>query len=152
MRVIGACKTGYASDVADAIVWASGGTIDGIPSIETPARVVSMSLTGEGACPSFLQSAVNQALASGTVLIAASGNAGGNSEDYFPANCAGVVAVAASTRAGGLAAYSNLGANVGLAAPGGDATGAIFALTASQVRFVLAYLLIYALLYTDAIP
>ena len=77
VRVLGRCKTGYASDVADAIVWASGGSIDGMPSTSTPAQVISMSFTGLGACPSYLQSAVTQAVNNGVILIAAAGNAGG---------------------------------------------------------------------------
>ena len=56
----------------------------------------------------------------------------GNSASYFPGNCAGVVTVAASTRAGALAMYSNLGANIALAAPGGDASDPILALSTDQ--------------------
>ena len=69
IRVLGRCKTGYASDVADAIVWASGGRIDSVADSTTPAKVISMSFTGLGACPSYLQSAVNQVSNSYTTRI-----------------------------------------------------------------------------------
>ena len=42
------------------------------------------------------------------------------------------MAVAASTRHGNLAMYSNLGANIALAAPGGDASDPILALSTDQ--------------------
>ena len=74
IRVLGLCDTGYASDVADAIVWSSGGQINGLGSITTAAGVISMSFVGSGPCPSFLQSAVTQALHMGSVLVAAAGN------------------------------------------------------------------------------
>jgi serine protease len=60
IRVLGACGNGYASDVADAIVWASGGTINNIASNPVPVTIISMSLSGLGPCASYIQSAVNQ--------------------------------------------------------------------------------------------
>ena len=56
-----AWRQGYASDVCDAIVWAAGGEINGVPGIATPAAVISMSFAGAGACPSYLQSSVGLA-------------------------------------------------------------------------------------------
>ena len=110
-------KQGYASDVADAIVWACGGKIDGLASIGQPAKVISMSFTGRGACPSFLQSAVTQAIGSGSIVVAAAGNSAEDVSDYFPANCVGVLSVGASTEQGKLAEYSNWGSSI--LAPGG---------------------------------
>ena len=131
-RVLGRCETGYASDVADAIVWVSGGQIDGMSSITTAANVISMSFAGRGPCPSYLQSAVTQAANRGVILIASAGNAAGDSSMYFPGNCNGVVAVAASTRSGKIAMYSNVGANIALSAPGGDAENPILTLSTDQ--------------------
>ena len=42
VRVLGECRTGYASDVADAIVWAAGGEIVDVNTTETPARIIMM--------------------------------------------------------------------------------------------------------------
>ena len=119
VRVLGRCRTGYASDVADAIVWASGHVINGVVSNDLPAKVISMSFAGLGECPTFLQSAINQARAGGTLLVGAAGNGASDSAGFFPGNCEGVLTVAGSTRAGMLAGYSNRGANVVVAAPGG---------------------------------
>ena len=132
VRVLGLCRTGYASDVSDAIVWASGGEIMGVNSTQSPARVISMSFAGQGACPEYLQSAINFAVSMGAVLVAAAGNQGLETEDYFPANCEGVLAVAASTRTGTLAPYSNYGADIALAAPGGDEADPIMMLSVNQ--------------------
>ena len=95
------CRTGYASYVADAIVWASGGAVEGVPTNPTPGRVVSMSFTGDADCPSYLQAAIDEAVRLRALPVAASGNDGVNTTDFFPANCQGVLAVAASTRQGG---------------------------------------------------
>jgi hypothetical protein len=74
IRVLGACQTGHSSDVADAIVWASGGLIDNVPTNPNPATVISMSFAGVGACPSYVQSAVVLAISRGVILLAAAGN------------------------------------------------------------------------------
>jgi serine protease len=84
VRVLGACQSGYASDVADAIVWASGGSIDHIASNPTPAHIISMSFAGEGNCPSYVQSAVDQAISKGYTLLAAAGNSAESTANYFP--------------------------------------------------------------------
>ncbi len=45
VRVLGKCG-GYVSDIADGIVWASGGTVTGLPDNANPARVLNLSLGG----------------------------------------------------------------------------------------------------------
>ena len=134
LRVLGMCSTGYASDVADAIVWAAGGEIEGVASNPLPAQIISMSFAGQAQCPSYLQSAVTQATQLGSILIAAAGNSAGNVSEYFPANCIDVLAVSASTREGDLAYYSNRGENVALAAPGGDYANSIMSLTVNALE------------------
>jgi len=119
VRVLGKCG-GYTSDIADAIVWASGGSVSGVPANATPSRVINMSLGGGGACDTTTQNAINSARSRGTVVIVAAGNENQNASNSNPANCAGVVAVAATDRYGARAYYSNYGSVVDLAAPGGD--------------------------------
>ena len=119
VRVLGRCKTGLASDVSDAVRWAAGGFIQGVPDNQAPAKVISMSFSGRGDCPSYLQSSIDYALSSGSVLIAAAGNNAGDATEYFPGNCAGVFPVAASNQRGELASYSNTG-SMCVAAPGSD--------------------------------
>ena len=125
LRVLGRCGTGFASDVTDAIVWAAGGGINGVRANPHPAKVVSMSLAGKGPCPTYMQSAVNQAITLGATLIAAAGNAGANAALYFPGNCKGVLSIGASTRQGTLASYSNWGETLAFSAPGGDAANPV---------------------------
>jgi serine protease len=118
-RVLGKCG-GYTSDIADAIVWASGGTVTGVPVNPNKARVLNLSLGGSGSCDTTTQNAINSARSRGAVVVVAAGNSNVNASNANPASCAGVIAVAAVGRTGGKASYSNYGANVDIAAPGGD--------------------------------
>jgi serine protease len=119
VRVLGKCG-GYTSDIADGIIWASGGTVSGLPANATPAKVINMSLGGGGACDTTSQNAINSARSRGTVVVVAAGNENQNASNSNPANCSGVIAVAATDRNGARAYYSNFGSIVTLAAPGGD--------------------------------
>ncbi len=119
LRVLGKCG-GYTSDIADAIIWAAGGAVSGVPANTNKARVINMSLGGEGACDTTTQNAINSARANGAVVIVAAGNENQNAANSNPANCQGVVTVAATNRSGGRAYYSNYGSVVDVAAPGGD--------------------------------
>jgi len=118
-RVLGKCG-GFTSDIADAIVWTSGGTVSGVPANANPAKVLSISLGGSGACDTTTQNAINSARSRGASVIVAAGNSNANSSNFTPANCSGVVTVAAVGRNGGKASYSNFGATVEVAAPGGS--------------------------------
>jgi len=124
VRVLGKCG-GYTSDIADGIIWASGGTVSGVPAIAARAQVINMSLGGGGACGTTTQNAINGARARGTVVVVAAGNESQNASNSNPANCAGVITVAATNRSGGRASYSNYGTVVDVAAPGGDSGAAI---------------------------
>gem|GEM_PF-6803733 len=110
IRVLGVCKEGLASDVADGIVWAAGGVINGVVSNTHRARIIVLSLAGDGQCPSFMQSAINLALANNCIVLVATGNDG--YETYlntYPANCIGVIPVGAIDINGNEAFFSNQG-------------------------------------------
>lgn len=124
VRVLGACG-GTLADIADAIVWASGGSVSGVPANATPAKVINMSLGGGGSCGTTYQNAINSAVGRGTVVVVAAGNENQNASNSRPANCSNVVAVAAVGRNGGKASYSNFGTVVDVAAPGGGGTGVL---------------------------
>ena len=124
LRVLGRCG-GYTSDIADAIVWAAGLPVAGVPVNANPAKILSMSLGGDGFCGATLQNAITSARAKGSVVIVAAGNSNADASTTFPANCTGVVAVAATGISGAKASYSNFGSNVTLAAPGGDSGAGI---------------------------
>ncbi|MCK8119709.1 S8 family serine peptidase [Pseudoalteromonas sp. 2CM37A] len=118
VRVLGKCG-GLTSDIADGIIWASGGSVSGIPANSNPADVINMSLGGSGSCSSTTQNAINTARSNGAVVVIAAGNDNDNSANYNPGNCSGVVNVASVGRNGGRAYYSNYGSNIDVAAPGG---------------------------------
>lgn len=119
VRVLGRCG-GYTSDIADGLIWAAGGSVAGIPANANPARVLNLSLGGSGSCGITTQNAINTARSLGATVVVAAGNENTNASNSNPANCAGVIAVAAINRTGGRANYSNFGAVVDVAAPGGD--------------------------------
>ena len=133
-RVLGKCG-GFTSDIADAIIWTSGGVVSGVPTNANPARVINLSLGGGGSCGTTTQSAINSARSRGTSVIVAAGNSNANAANFSPANCSGVVTVAAVGRNGGKASYSNFGATVEVAAPGGSggANSVLSTLNAGQM-------------------
>ncbi|MFD6168911.1 S8 family peptidase [Streptomyces coeruleorubidus] len=119
VRVLGKCG-GYDSDIIDAITWASGGTVSGVPANTNVAKVINMSLGGGGACSTATQSAINGAVNRGTSVVVAAGNENQNASSSSPANCNNVITVAATNRAGSRASYSNYGTVVDISAPGGE--------------------------------
>jgi serine protease len=120
VRVLGHCG-GPTSDIADAIVWAAGGHVDGVPDNAHPAKVINMSLGGAGYCysDSAFATAIKEANALGATVVVAAGNDGGDVADHTPASCPGAIAVGATGIDGGKAEYSNYGTAVAIAAPGG---------------------------------
>lgn len=79
-------------------------------------QIINLSLTVTDVTQT-LRDAVQYALDHGVAVVAAAGNNYGAAVS-FPANMAGVIAVAATDEAGALAAYSNLGPEIAVAAPG----------------------------------
>jgi serine protease len=118
VRVMGRCG-GRLSDVADAIVWASGGEVAGVPT-RPPVDVINLSLRVPGACGMAMGRAIAQARGRGTAVVAAAGNDSMKASAAAPANCPGVISVAALARDGAMAWYSNYGDGVTVAAPGGS--------------------------------
>ena len=119
VRVLGKCG-GSTSDIADAIRWAAGLAVTGVPTNPNPAAVLSISLGGLGACPATYQNAINDAIAVGASVVVAAGNSTADASTFAPANCAGVITVAATGATGNRSFYSNFGTSVEIAAPGGD--------------------------------
>jgi serine protease len=122
VRVLGKCG-GTMVDINDAIRWAAGLPVPGIPNNPTPARVINMSLGGGAPCSASpaTQAAINDAVAKGVTVVVAAGNESSDAAGFIPASCNGVITVAASDRRGYLATrYSNFGARVDIMAPGGD--------------------------------
>jgi serine protease len=123
VRVLGR-GGGYTSDIADAIVWASGGHVDGVPDNPTPAEVINMSLGGQGLCSQdpMTQAAIDSAVSRGVTVVVAAGNDTADASFFSPASCKHVITVGASGIDGGKAWFSNYGGAVAISAPGGNAT------------------------------
>jgi serine protease len=122
VRVLGKCG-GTMLDINDAIRWAAGLPVPGVPNNPTPAKVINMSLGGEAPCSESpaTQSAINDAIARGVTVVVAAGNEASDASGFLPASCNGVITVAASDRRGRLVTrYSNFGARIDIMAPGGD--------------------------------
>jgi serine protease len=117
---------GVDSDIADAIRWAAGLHVEGVPDNATPADVINLSFDGRGTSHA-MQDAVDDARARGVVVVAAAGNEAALASSYAPAGLDGVIAVGAADETLERAAYSNFGPKVTLLAPGGlaraDAAG-----------------------------
>ncbi|GAA5336129.1 hypothetical protein YIM73518_13630 [Thermus brockianus] len=126
--------TGRESDLILALRWAAGIPVPGLPPNPHPARVVNLSLSGEGPCSPALQEALEEVRARGVLVVAAAGNYGRDYRDYFPGNCPGVLAVGAVGPDGRLASYSNRSAP--LLAPGGDGASGVLGPTLGGHRLL----------------
>jgi serine protease len=111
---------GSSFDIAEAMRHAAGlpASIPGVPAPTRTADVVNLSLSSARACGEPYASTVQQLLARGVLVVAASGNDAGPVS--APANCPGVIAVAATDAQRQRAPYSNAGLEVSVAAPGGN--------------------------------
>lgn len=118
VRVLGKCG-GYDSDIIAGIRWAAGLEVPGLPPNLTPARVINLSLGGDGGCSAPYQQAIDEVTAIGAVVVAAAGNSTGHAV-AVPADCRGVVAVAGLRHAGTKVGFSSLGSEVAISAPGGN--------------------------------
>ncbi|MEW5847249.1 MAG: S8 family serine peptidase [Myxococcota bacterium] len=119
-RALGRCG-GALSDIGDASYWLAGGNVSGVPAIgANKVSVMNLSLGGPGACSQYEQQVVNYVNSQGVIFVAAAGNDGG--EVGSPANCTGVITVAAHGPGVNrtLASYSSFGNSVEIVAPGGN--------------------------------
>jgi serine protease len=117
VRVLGKCG-GYDSDIIAGMRWAAGLSVSGAPTNPYPARVINLSLGGTGTCSQAYLEAVSEVTAAGALVVAAAGNE--STTTGTPANCTGVIGVAALRHVGTKAGYSSLGSAVGISAPGGN--------------------------------
>jgi len=107
VKVLDAAGSGFLSDVAEGIVWAS----------DHGADVINLSLGGTTNL-SLLDQAVDYAVVHGVVVLGAAGN-NGSSNPSYPGASVNAIAVAGSTSANDLYSWSQRGsAWVDIAAPG----------------------------------
>jgi len=121
VRVLG-IQGGALSDITDAMLWAAGISVPGVPANPNPAQVINLSLGGSGACSQspIYQDAIDQITAKGVVIVVAAGNDNSDAALYRPSSCSGVITVGATDLSGSRAPYSNFGPRVDVMAPGGD--------------------------------
>ncbi len=122
VRVLGKCG-GTLADIQEGMLWAAGISVSGVPENANPAQVINLSLGGGAACDAAMQDAVNQITAAGTLVVAAAGNSNADASGFTPASCDNVLTIASTNRSGSKASYSNYGAVVEVAAPGGETSG-----------------------------
>ncbi|WP_241768785.1 S8 family peptidase, partial [Meiothermus taiwanensis] len=117
--------SGTLADVADALRWAAGLSVAGVPDNQNPAQVINMSLGGPVPCSHApaLQQAINVANSRGAIIVVAAGNSNVEASTFSPAGCSGVVTVGATNAEGNRASYSNYGSRIDLMAPGGEPGG-----------------------------
>lgn len=113
LKVLAASGGGTVADIAEAIKFAA----------DNGADIINMSLGGPGES-SIMEEAIDYAHRKGVFIVAAAGNSNENAASY-PARYPHVVGVSAVDSAGIKAPYSNFGAGVDIAAPGGSENGKI---------------------------
>lgn len=122
IRVLGR-EYGHDSDIINGMSWAVGGKIDNLPINANKANILNLSLGSNqpSSCTksfSSILSMISQYTSS--IVVVAAGNSKSPASEYYPANCAGVISVAALGPENKLAWYSNYGDKVHVAASGGD--------------------------------
>jgi len=120
---------GLESDIADSVVWSSGGTIEGVTDIEEVADVINLSLgrSSSPGCSSILQEAVNYAVDRNSIVVASAGNEDKDVFSYTPSGCNNIITVAGNDLTGlkvdssnwgsPLVDFSVLGENITIADP-----------------------------------
>jgi serine protease len=131
VRVAGKCGAATV-DIVDGMRWAAGldvckrsdndgNCLEFVPRNPHPARIVSISFGGTGACNALYQEAIDEARAApggGAVVVVAAGNEWG--APRRPADCRHVIAVGSLNRDGFKSNYSNFGAALAISTVGGD--------------------------------
>jgi subtilisin family serine protease len=123
VRVLDITGSGSNFDVAQGVLYAAGlpaanDTLGGTVTAPSRASVINMSLGG-GSNSTTLHNAIIAATNAGTLVVASAGN-DESSSPAFPAAYPEVLSVTAVGPDLQLASYSNVGGNVGVAAPGGN--------------------------------
>ncbi|MEW5693355.1 MAG: S8 family serine peptidase [Candidatus Hydrogenedentota bacterium] len=110
IRVFNDDGMSYSDSIACAIRYA----------VDTNAKVLNLSFGNDaGTYDNTVASAIDYALSKNVILVAAAGNGGGNTID-FPANYSSVIAVGASDRNDLRCAFSDIGPELDIVAPGVD--------------------------------
>ncbi len=107
-------------DIAAGMTWATGGTVPGMAANANPAKVVSMSLGGQGEAQQSYQDAIDDGARRNAIFVIAAGNDNIDAANFTPCNQTGVLCIGATRFNGKRASYSNFGQRVDIMAPGGE--------------------------------
>jgi serine protease len=118
LRALGVGGSGTSYDVNQAIRYAAGLPNDSGTVPDQAAQIINLSLGGGGFSRAD-QELLDRVRAAGVVVVASAGNAASSLPNY-PASYDGVISVSAVDAQQRITRYSNSGASVDIAAPGGD--------------------------------
>jgi serine protease len=138
VRVAGTDGLISPQDLADAMRWAAGLSVPGVPINRAPARILNLSLFADfvplTGCDARVNAAIQAVTARGVLVVAGAANDGADAAGYTPAGCPDVLTVTAVDRSGQRPAYANWGKTVALAAPGGTAADGLPLLSRGELR------------------
>jgi serine protease len=121
IRVFGACAMSR-KDLIEAISWAAGYPIAGLPRNPYPAKIINLSMAGGFAeCGADLQALIDRLVQDQKFIVAAAGN-NFHKPLHEPANCTGVISVGALNAENRIEIYSALDPRTFVYAPGGGAS------------------------------
>ena len=121
IRVFGACAMSR-KDLIEAISWAAGFPVAGLPDNPNPAKIINLSMAGGYAmCGADLQALVDRLVQDKKFIVAAAGN-NFHKPLHEPANCTGVISVGALNAENRIEVYSALDPRTFVYAPGGGAS------------------------------
>ena len=121
VRVFGACAMSR-KDLMDAIAWAAGLPVYGVPDNPNPAHIINLSMAGGlPVCSAQLQALIDRLVLAQKFIVAAAGN-NFHKPLQEPANCTGVISVGALNAENRIEVYSALDPRTLVYAPGGGAS------------------------------
>ncbi len=133
IRVLGNCGLADEVDVAEAIAWAGGLAVPGIPGNPLPAHVINASIgildppavfpQPEHGSSQYVLDVICEVLRLGVtraVVIAAGNGKIELKRSGEDSTCTGMIVVGATAPGGNKADYSNFGSRIDISAPGGD--------------------------------
>lgn len=111
---LGNYSVGYISDVVESLEWLSGETVDDAPDISEPVDIINLSLGGEvyTGCDLVLQTAIDDIVSKGIIVMAAAGNEDRDVRNIVPAGCNNLVVVGSNSLDGNKSTFSNYGNNI----------------------------------------